>query len=465
MITLKHIGFILGPLVAIIIWMMPTPDGMSDVAQAVMAIGAWMAVWWITEAIPIGATALIPIIAFPLLDVGSVAQSTAPYANPIIYLFLGGFLLAAALESSNLHRRIALNVVARVGFSADRLILGFLLASALLSMWISNTATVLMMMPIAFTVGKIGSGDKGFSPILTGILLAVTYGSSIGGLGTLIGTPPNAIMAAYLLQAHDFQMGFGEWMAIGVPLVLVSLPVCYFVLRHVLKTSTYIADSVVETQLKSSILELGRWSASEKRVFGVFFTTALCWMFQPKLAEIIPGLTDTGIAIIGASLMFMIPDKKGGKLLMWADAERIPWGILLLFGGGLSLADAVQRSELAVWLGSQMAGLGSLPLPILILLMTLMVIFLTEITSNTATAAALLPVMGALSVSLGYDPTVLVIPAALAASCAFMLPVATPPNAIVYATGRLRQSDMVRAGFWLNIAMAVIITLFVSFVA
>ncbi len=465
MITLKNAGFILGPLVALIIWMMPAPDGMSNVAQAVMAVGTWMAIWWIMEAIPIGATALIPIIAFPLLGVGTVAQSTAPYANPIIYLFLGGFLLAAALESSNLHRRIALNIVANVGFSADRLILGFLLASALLSMWISNTATALMMMPIAFTVGKIGSGGKGYNPILTGILLAVAYGSSIGGLGTLIGTPPNAIMAAYLLQAYDIQMGFGEWMVIGVPLVVVSLPVCYFVLKYVLKTNTYEADSTVESQLTSSLKELGRWSSAEKRVFIVFSSTAVCWIFQPKLAEIIPGLTDTGIAIIGAILMFILPDSKGGRLLTWNDAERIPWGILLLFGGGLSLADAVQRSELAVWLGTQMAGLGSLPLPILIFLMTLMVIFLTEITSNTATAAALLPVMGALSVSLGYDPTVLVIPAALAASCAFMLPVATPPNAIVYATGNIRQSDMARAGFWLNMAMAVIITLFVSFVA
>ncbi len=462
MFTLKTVGFVAGPLLAFVAWMLPAPDGMSDVAHAVMVVGMWMAIWWITEAIPIGATALIPIIAFPLMGVGTVAQNTAPYANPIIYLFLGGFLLASALESSNLHRRIALNVVALVGFSADRLILGFLLASALLSMWISNTATALMMMPIAFTVGKIGISHKGFNPLLTGILLAVAYGSSIGGLGTLIGTPPNAIMAAYLLQAHDIQMGFGEWMVIGVPLVVVSLPVCYYVLKHVLKTHTYKADSHVESQITTSLTELGRWSPAEKRVFIVFSSTAICWIFQPKLAEIIPGLTDTGIAIIGAILMFILPDSKGGRLLAWNDAERIPWGILLLFGGGLSLADAVQRSELAVWLGGQMSGLGSMPLPVLILLVTLMVIFLTEITSNTATAAALLPVMGALSVSLGYEPITLVIPAALAASCAFMLPVATPPNAIVYATGNIRQSDMARAGFWLNIAMAVIITFFMT---
>lgn len=249
MFTLKTVGFVAGPLLAFVAWMLPAPDGMSDVAHAVMVVGMWMAIWWITEAIPIGATALIPIIAFPLMGVGTVTQNTAPYANPVIYLFLGGFLLASALESSNLHRRIALNVVALVGFSADRLILGFLLASALLSMWISNTATALMMMPIAFTVGKIGSSHKGFNPLLTGILLAVAYGSSIGGLGTLIGTPPNAIMAAYLLQAYDIQMGFGEWMVIGVPLVVVSLPVCYYVLKHVLKTHTYKADSHVESQI------------------------------------------------------------------------------------------------------------------------------------------------------------------------------------------------------------------------
>jgi len=328
----------------------------------------------------------------------------------------------------------------------------------LLSLWISNTATALMMLPIALSVGMIGSDFSSNTRSVSALLLAVAYGSSIGGLGTLIGTPPNAIMAGYLEQSHDISMGFAEWMYIGVPLVLVCLPVTYFILKWTLGLIQGANEGDVEAEIRIQRRSLGRWSFAEVSMLIVFFLTACSWMFQPLLSKVIPGLTDTGIAITAATLLFILPNGVGGRLMAWHDAERIPWGILLLFGGGLSLADAIQRTELDAWIGNSMSGLEVLPLTVIILVVTLVVIFLTEITSNSATAATFLPIMGALAVAMGYDPRTLVIPAALAASCAFMLPIATPPNAIVYSSGKINQLDMMRAGFWLNIVMACIIT-------
>lgn len=457
-IVIRRIGLWAGVLMGIIIWYIPISSELSTFAHATLAIGTLMAIWWITEAIPISATALIPVILFPIFGVGTVAQTTSPYANPVIFLFLGGFILATALERCGLHKRIALSIVSGVGVSPHRLMLGFLLASALLSLWISNTATALMMLPIALSVGAIGSTFNSNTRSMSALLLAVAYGSSIGGLGTLIGTPPNAIMAGYLKQSHDINMGFGEWMYIGVPLVLVCLPVTYFILKWTMGLIKGANEHDVAAEIRVQRSSLGRWSFAEISMLIVFVLTAFSWMFQPLLSKIIPGLTDTGIAITAATMLFILPNGAGGRLMTWNDAERIPWGILLLFGGGLSLADAIQRTELAAWIGNSMSGLEVLPLPVIILVVTLVVIFLTEITSNSATAATFLPIMGALAVAMGYDPRTLVIPAALAASCAFMLPIATPPNAIVYSSGYINQVDMMRAGFWLNLVMACIIT-------
>lgn len=455
---MSKIGFWLGIAAALAVGLMPTPEGLSAAAHATLAAGTLMGIWWITEALPVAATALVPVFLFPLLGVGTVGQATAPYANHIIYLFLGGFLLAAGLERSGLHRRLALAVVAGVGVSPPRLILGFLLATALLSMWISNTATALMMLPIAMTVATIGGDTPGSARGASALLLAVAYGSSVGGLGTLIGTPPNAIMAGYLQQAHGIEVGFGEWMLVGVPLVAIALPATYWVLRRTLRFEAVASEETAMAVIARQRAELGPWSAAEVRVANVFVLAALCWSFQPVLSVYLPGLSDAGVGIFAGLLLFLVPDGKGSRLLEWSDVERIPWGVLVLFGGGLSLADAVQRTELAGWIGGLLSGFQALPLPLLIFLATLLVIFLTEITSNSATAAAFLPVMGALAVSLGHDPRVLVVPAALAASCAFMLPVATPPNAIVFGTGNIMQRDMIRAGFRLNIVFSVLIT-------
>jgi len=457
--TIGRIGFWIGLLLGLLIWLMPPFAGLSEAAQATLALSAVMVMWWMTESIPISATALLPLVLIPVLGIGSIAQASSPYGNPVIFLFLGGFLLATALERCGLHKRIAYSIVSLIGMSPNRLILGFLIASAVLSMWISNTATALMMLPIALSVGSIGSQYGNTDKAIAALLLAVAFGSNLGGVGTLIGTPPNAIMVGYLQQNHDIQIGFAEWMKIGVPIILVMLPVVYFVLKATMGFTAKMDEEAIAKEVHYQRSNLGPWSAAEVRVTLLFVVAAIGWIFQPYIAPYVPGISDAGVSIFVGLLLFIVSDRRDSKLLEWSDAERIPWGVLVLFGGGLSLADAIQRSELAVWLGDSMSGLAVLPLPAIILIVSLMIIFFSEVTSNSATAAAVLPVMGALAVTLGYDPTILVIPATLAATTAFMLPVGTPPNAIVFSSGKVRQIDMIRTGFWLNIASAIVITL------
>ncbi len=460
--TIGRIGFWIGLFMGAQILWLPPFAGLSDTAQATLAMSAVMVVWWMTESISISATALLPLVLIPVLGIGTISQASSPYANPVIFLFLGGFLLATALERCGLHKRIAYTIVSLIGMSPNKLILGFLIASAALSMWISNTATALMMLPIALSVGSIGSQYGNTDKAIAALLLAVAFGSNLGGVGTLIGTPPNAIMVGYLQQNHDIQIGFAEWMKIGVPIILVMLPVVYFVLKATMGFTTKMDEGAIAREVRMQRSLLGSWSAAEALVTLLFLVAAVGWIFQPYIAPYIPGISDAGVSIFVGLLLFVVPDGRGGKLLEWSDAERIPWGVLVLFGGGLSLADAIQRSELAVWLGDSMSGLAVLPLPAIILFVSLMIIFFSEVTSNSATAAAVLPVMGALAVTLGYDPTVLVIPATLAATTAFMLPVGTPPNAIVFSSGKIRQIDMIRTGFWLNIASAFVITLMIT---
>jgi solute carrier family 13 (sodium-dependent dicarboxylate transporter), member 2/3/5 len=457
--TIGKIGFWIGLLLGVLIWLMPPFAGLTQTAQATLALATVMVMWWMTESIPISATALLPLVLIPILGIGTMMQASSPYANPVIFLFLGGFLLATALERCGLHKRIAYFIVSLIGMSPNRLILGFLIASAVLSMWISNTATALMMLPIALSVGSIGSQYGNTDKAIAALLLAVAFGSNLGGVGTLIGTPPNAIMVGYLQQNHDIQIGFAEWMKIGVPIILVMLPIVYFVLKGTMGFTAKMDEEAIAKEVHYQRSNLGSWSAAEVRVTLLFVIAAIGWIFQPYIAPFIPGISDAGVSIFVGLLLFIVSDNKDGKLLDWSDAERIPWGVLVLFGGGLSLADAIQRTDLAVWLGDSMSGLAILPLPAIILVVSLMIIFFSEVTSNSATAAAVLPVMGALAVSLGYDPTVLVIPATLAATTAFMLPVGTPPNAIVFSSGKVRQIDMIRTGFWLNIASAIVITL------
>jgi sodium-dependent dicarboxylate transporter 2/3/5 len=458
-----RIGLLTGPLVFAAMLLLPAPEGMSMAAWHVAAVAVLMIIWWICEALPIAATALLPIVLFPVLGVTDIAGATMPFANPLIYLFLGGFIIALGMEGSGLHRRMALNIIRRVGTRPRAIVAGFMLAAAFLSMWVSNTATAMMMLPIALSVIRLVEGDdasvsgSGFALIL---LLALAYACNIGGLGTLIGTPPNALLAAYLLDSHGIEIGFAQWLLVGLPLIFLALPLVYLLLTRVLFT---VGDNELpggEALIRDELAGAGPMSRAEKQVAAVFALTATLWITRPLLEPWLPGLSDTGIAIFGALLLFIVPiDWRTWRfVLAWRDASRLPWEVLILFGGGLSLAAGISDSGLAGWIGSTFQQLDTLPVIVLILLATASVIFLTEVTSNTATAAAFLPILGSVAVGMGLDPVVLAAPAAVAASCAFMLPIATPPNAIVYGSGRVTIPQMARAGLAVNVVMIGLVT-------
>lgn len=426
-------------------------------------MAAWMAYWWVTEAVPIPATALLPLVALPLLGVLSMAQASAPYANPVIYLFLGGFVLAAAFEKSGLHRRLALALVARAGNRPDRIIAGFMAAAGFISMWVSNTATVLMLLPLATSlidrVHALEGGEQKSGQFDVALLLALAYAATLGGLGTLIGTPPNALLAGYLSSTHGIRIPFGAFMLVAVPIVLISLPLTWLLLTRVLFRIRDVELPLGRELIAAERATLGPMTREEIMVATVSILTAIAWVTQPLISRVAPGVTDANISIAAALALFVVPiDLKGTRVIDWQAAERIPWGVLVLFGGGLSLAAAIQESGLAGWIGGSVGALQDYPPIVLIAVVTTLVLFLTELTSNTATAAAFLPVVGSVAVGAGLSPLLLTVPAALAATCAFMLPVGTPPNAIVFGTGRLTIPQMARAGFLLNLMMIVIIT-------
>lgn len=453
----SRVGLWLGIGLFAAILLAPAPSGLSPAAWATAAVGALMAVWWVTEAIPIAATALLPLVLLPLLGIAPIGEAAAPYANPVIFLFLGGFVLAAGLERSGLHRRIALLVIRAVGTSPARLVGGVMGATAVLSMWVSNTATAIMMLPIATSVlGRVDQHrDTGFGVAL---MLAVAYGANIGGLGTLIGTPPNALLAGFADEAYGIRIGFLEWMLLGVPLVAASLPLVWLMLTRVLfrlPRATAAADAAIGSHMR----ELGRVSRDEWLAGAVALLTAGAWVTRPLIERVAPGVSDAGIAIAAALLLFLLPAADRRGIVEWDDVEALPWGVLLLFGGGLSLASAIEATGLATWIGESMEAVGDWPLVLIVATVTLVVILLTELTSNTATSAAFLPVVAALAVGIGQAPLTLAVPAALAASCAFMLPVATPPNAVVYGSGRVSVPQMVRAGVWVNAMFVALITL------
>lgn len=454
----KRLGLVLSIIAFVVMLVLPEPDGLATEAWRVAAVAVLLAILWLSEAIPVAATALIPLVAFPTLGVLPVQQAAAPYANPIVFLFLGGFLIALAIERWNLHRRIALNVLYRVGAREDLQIGGFMIATAALSMWVSNTATAVMMLPVALSIiprdsqGRIEAGKRDFAAAL---LLSVAYAANIGGVATLIGTPPNALLAGFMLETYDVEIGFAQWMLVGMPVTLVMLIICWLLLTRVLHDIKRTELPEARETIRASLREMGPATGMEKRVALVFSFTAILWISRPFLAGQFPGLqlSDTSIAMTGALLLFLIPTgrAKGEFLMTWKHAERLPWGVLLLFGGGLSLASAVSESGLATWIGNSLVGLGDWPVIGLVLTVTLLIIFLTELTSNIATAATFLPLVAALALSLEQPPLLLAIPAVIAASYAFMMPVATPPNAIVFSSGHIRIPQMVRAGIWLNL--------------
>ncbi len=466
--SIKPTGIIAGILAAIAVLLVFDPADLDRPAQIVAAIGVLMAVWWATEAIPLPVTALVPIIAFPISGVAEIADAAAPYANPIIYLFLGGFLVALAVERSELHRRIALIIFRLMGKSGRGLVAGFMVAAALLSMWISNTSTTLMLFPIAVSLAMVvgetspNLTDKAKHDFQIALLLALAYGASIGGVATLVGTPTNAFMAGFLQSEYNLEIPFAQWMMIGIPVTIVLLPLGWVLLTRVLFPVSFASSPETLAELDRRHAALGSMSTAEKRTAILFATLVLGWLLRKPITGAlgIEGLTDAGVAMAVALLAFLIPSgKKSEALVVWSDTKRLPWGVLILFGGGLSLAAALSSSGLTLWLGQQLAPLGAINHILLIVALTSLVIFLTELTSNVATTATLLPVVAALAVELSLDPLMLVVPVTIAASCAFMLPVATPPNAIVFSSGEVTIKEMMRAGFWLNIVSVALVSL------
>ena len=485
------IGLYLGPLVFFFFILLPVPGDLTPAAMRMAAVAALMAVWWITEAIPIPATALLPLPLFPLLGILSARDTPFSYADRMIYLFFGGFLIAIAMQKVGLHRRIALHIIRTIGGSPSRLVLGFMVASAFLSMWISNTATTMMMLPIGMAVvlqiadttganserGKLFRENFGLT-----LMLAIAYSASIGGVGTLVGTPPNIVMAGFVKKLYPDapEINFLQWMLVGLPLVVVFLPIVWQILirrgspvpvRQLAAFDQASGADYIETQLRG----LGSMRWGEKAVLTVFCMTALGWIFRRPinlgffttwgLTEFFPLIDDSTVAMTMGCALFLIPGEKreSGRFLMdWKTVrEGMPWGILILYGGGFTLAKGMEVTGLALWLGEQLQWLQNVPVMVMILATCLMLTFLTEITSNTATTTMLIPVLAAAAVAMGTHPFLLMIPATISASCAFMLPVATPPNAIVFGSGWVRIPQMARIGLWLNLIGVVLITLLV----
>lgn len=459
----QRIGLWLGPVCLLLVLVLPTPAGMAPAAWHTVGVALLMAVWWMAESVPIPATALLPLVLFPLLGIADIRATATPYANPLIFLFLGGFLIAMAMQRWGLHRRIALRVIQRVGTGPRALVAGFMLASALLSMWVSNTATALMMLPIGLSVVQLvetqGEGRVG-SNFTVALLLGIAYGCNIGGMGTLIGTPPNALLAGFMEEQYGYSISFVKWLVVGLPLVGIGLPLVFLVLTRVVFPIRITTLPGGRALIEEAVARLGAMSKPERWVAVVFFCTALLWIFRPLLSTYLPGLSDAGIAMLGGLILFVIPVKlrEGVFVHDWATARQLPWGTLILFGGGLSLAGAFTETDLSTWIGEAMAGLDVLPMVLMLLVVVTVVVFLTELTSNAATTAAFLPVLAALAVGIGQNPLLLVVPAVFGASCAFMLPVATPPNAIVYGSERITVPQMSRAGLYLNVLFILLIT-------
>ncbi|MCR9129637.1 MAG: SLC13 family permease [Alphaproteobacteria bacterium] len=488
--TTKRIGFLTGLVLAVGLQLLPVPEGLTREAWLLASLALLMASWWATEAIPIAATALVPLALFPFVGIISMREAASPYADPIVMLLLGGFIVALAIERWNLHARIALNVVAAFGSRPALMILGFMTASAVLSMWISNTATTLMMIPIALkvaeAVGDEGVDVKSFAPALA---LAVAYAASVGGIMTPVGTPTNLIAMGFMQREFDTVISFPQWMMLGVPAALLIIPAMWLILtRLVFKVDARAPSEAGHAVILESKRALGVMTTPEKRVALAFGTVAVLWMgrtlpgfligmpditfgWNPLLAwaaeqlnlPVTPTLGNAQIAMAGALAMFLIPagdkDRPGEALMDWETVQRLPWAVILLFGGGLSLAAAIQATGLAEWIGSHLLWVTALPLPVTVLILALIVVFLTELTSNVATVSGFLPVLAAVALEAGVPPAWLIIPVALAASCAFMLPVATAPNAIVYASGAASMNQMIKAGFRINLVAAPIIAL------
>lgn len=461
----RIIGFALGPLLFTLVLLFSEPP--NEEIWKVLALALWMITWWITEAAPIPVTALLPLVLLPYLGIFTVAESTAPYASPIIFLFMGGFMIALGLEKHNLHQRIALNLIRITGTSGNGIILGFMLATALLSMWISNTATAVMMLPIATSVVRLlmkehdmNGSEKRFA---LGLMLSIAYAANIGGTMTIIGTPPNVVMTGYLKELVDFEMAFSQWLIIGIPAGVIILSSTYFLITRVL-----FANGIREIEGSGALIHkklesLGSISREEKLVTAVFTLTAACWVFKPQVNALLgaPFLSDATTAMAGGILMFITPVSfnKNRFLMSWEDTARLPWGILILFGGGMCLAKGMERSGIIEAIGVFVSERSDLGLLSLIAIVTAVVLFMTELMSNVALVTIFIPVIIGVANGLDINPLYLVIPSTIASSCAFMMPISTPPNAIVFASGHIRIKDMMKAGILLNILSVLILVI------
>ena len=470
------IGFVLGPLCFILIMLFFNPDDLEFQGKAILACASWIAIWWVTEPIPIAATSLLPIIIFPLSGGLDIKTTTAAFGHKYVFLFIGSFILAIAIQKWKLHKRIALNIISKVGVNKSNIILGFMIATAFLSMWISNTATSVMILPVGLAIISQLKDDPNTpenenSLFGKALMLAIAYSASIGGMATLIGTPPNMIFAGVIKESYNIEISFFDWFKFGLPLSIFFLFICWFYLTKIAFKFKQKEFSAGKEEIVSQLKGLGKISYEEKTILIVFILTALAWISRSYiLVKIIPNLDDTIIAVISAIVLFILPSKKSTiknkltKIIDWEDAMKLPWGILLLFGAGMALAQGFDSSGLAIWIGNQLTYLSDVPLVILLLILIASVNFLTEVTSNMATTAMLLPILVSLAVVLDLHPYYLLVSATLAASCAFMLPVATPPNTVVFGSGLLKIEDMFKKGLWLNLISIITLTFTIYYV-
>jgi sodium-dependent dicarboxylate transporter 2/3/5 len=466
----KNLFLLLGPLSFFVLQSSNTPEGIPENAYDMLTITLWMALWWITEVIPIGVTALLPIILFPLTGVLDISTTAASFGHKYVFLYMGGFLLAIAIEKWNLHKRIALNIIKLIGTNVSYILLGFMVATAFLSMWISNTATAVMMLPIGMAIiAQLQDNPKTIEDenLLFGkaLMLAIAYSASIGGIATLIGTPPNLVFAGFMQEKFGVEITFWQWIKFGLPISLLLLTIAWLYLTRIAFTFKQKEFPGGVEEIHALLSKIGPITREEKIVLVVFALTSFCWITRSfLLQQLLPSIDDTMIALTAGIILFILPSSKPKQgLITWQDAVKLPWGILLLFGGGMALAQGFEITGLASWLGNQMTALQGVTLIVVLLISISAVNFITEVTSNLATTAMLLPILAPLAITLNLNPYMLLVATTVAASCAFMLPVATPPNAVVFGSGYLKIPDMIRTGIWMNILSILLLTLLVYF--
>jgi|TARA_B110000908_G_scaffold71917_1_gene86766 sodium-dependent dicarboxylate transporter 2/3/5 len=466
----KSLFLISGPLLFLAMQFFSPPAGMSESAYSLLSITLWMALWWVTESVPIAITALLPIILFPMTGAVDLQTTTASYGHKYIFLYMGGFMLAIAIEKWNLHKRIALNIIKIIGTNISKIILGFMVATAFLSMWISNTATAVMMLPIAMSiVAQLQDNpntEKNENLIFgKALMLSIAYSASIGGMATLIGTPPNLVFAGYVEETYGIEITFLQWLKFGVPIAIPLLVIAWLYLTKFAFKFKQKEFPGGKEEINRLLVLIGPMKREEKLVSSIFVLTAFCWITRSFiLQEFFPFIDDTIIAMTAGVLLFVVPASDFKKrLITWEDAVKLPWGIILLFGGGMALAAGFQITGLASWLGAQMSVFQGLSVLVLVFVVITLVNFFTEFTSNLATTAMLLPILAPIAISLNMNPYMLMVACTIAASCAFMMPVATPPNAVVFGSGYLRIPDMIKSGIWMNIISILFLTLMVYY--